>query len=175
MQQKKYKLIKLLPFENSPRIGYISKPHITQNDNTHYCNGMWFKPENYPEFWEEVIEKDYEILSYYENKNIFTIEDNSEILERLDFKINSIRRLSDGEIFTIGDKVDHLPTTNLPVYKNVEITSFIISGEKIEVYGKYNSCMSGYIYLEFLSKCKTPLFTTEQVKEIENIIKNIIK
>ena len=53
----KYKLIKLLPFENSPKIGYISEPHCTQKDGAHYWNHNWFNPENYPEFWEEVIEK----------------------------------------------------------------------------------------------------------------------
>ena len=51
----KYKLIKLLPFENSPRIGYISQPHLSQKDEDHYWNGLWFNPENYPEFWELVV------------------------------------------------------------------------------------------------------------------------
>ena len=60
----KYKLIKLLPFENSPKIGYISEPHCTQKDGAHYWNGLWFNPENYPEFWQKVVEKDYEILSF---------------------------------------------------------------------------------------------------------------
>ena len=59
----KYKLIKLLPFENSPKIGYISSPNPLVEDKVHYWNGNWFNPENYPEFWEEVVvEKDYEIL-----------------------------------------------------------------------------------------------------------------
>ena len=52
----KYKLIKLLPFENSPKIGYISEPHCTQKDGAHYWNGLWFNPENYPEFWEKAEE-----------------------------------------------------------------------------------------------------------------------
>ena len=58
----KYKLIKLLPFENSPKIGYISSPNPLVKDKVHYWNGNWFNPKNYPEFWEEVVEKDYEIL-----------------------------------------------------------------------------------------------------------------
>ena len=56
----KYKLIKLLPFENSPKIGYTSSPNPLVEDKVHYWNGNWFNPENYPEFWELVVEKDYE-------------------------------------------------------------------------------------------------------------------
>lgn len=54
----KYKLIKKLPFENSPGIGYISKPSLTADGKVHYWNGSWFYPEEHPEFWEKVAEKD---------------------------------------------------------------------------------------------------------------------
>lgn len=90
--------------------------------------------ENNPEFWEKVVEKDYEILSFY-YKNIggkgdtyvdpnyiwFEIYKGSgkwsrafhithlystdEILRQSCFGIHSIKRLSDGEIFTIGDRI----------------------------------------------------------------------
>lgn len=53
---KKYKLIKKLPFEGSPDIGYISTETMVK-DGAHYWNHNWFHPEDYPEFWEEVIEK----------------------------------------------------------------------------------------------------------------------
>ena len=46
-----YKLIKELPFENSPKIGYISQANFISNDGTHYWNHNWFQPEQYPEFW----------------------------------------------------------------------------------------------------------------------------
>lgn len=88
---------------------------------------------NYPEFWEEVIEKDYEILSFIANQNLNTIckgdiitkqfnntftgisKDNvhydSLLEERLlklsHWSIHSVKRLSDGEVFTIGDTVKH--------------------------------------------------------------------
>ncbi|MEX0595828.1 MAG: hypothetical protein WD512_04940 [Candidatus Paceibacterota bacterium] len=55
--KKTYKLIKKLPFENTPEIGYISTPHCTQKDNSHYLRGLWFDPSKFPEFWEEVVEK----------------------------------------------------------------------------------------------------------------------
>ena len=75
----KYKLIKLLPFENSPKIGYTSQSHLSQKDKVHYWNGNWFNPENYPEFWEKVVEKDYEILSLIEGDKFYTVDSNFEI------------------------------------------------------------------------------------------------
>ena len=51
----KYKLIKLLPFENSPKIGHISSPNPLVKYKAHYWNGNWFNPKNYPEFWEKVV------------------------------------------------------------------------------------------------------------------------
>lgn len=85
-------------------------------------------------YWEEVIEKDYEILSFYA-KNISGKGDNfvdkdyiwyetskgngkwsrkghittpyntQEIINHNRYGIHSVKRLSDGEIFTIGDRV----------------------------------------------------------------------
>lgn len=55
---KKYKLIKKLPFEFSPEVGYISSPTYPKREpDVHYILGQSFIPKNYPEFWEEVIEK----------------------------------------------------------------------------------------------------------------------
>ena len=72
--------------------------------------------ENYPEFWEEIKEKEYEILSFMDKNIIFNLSDkvyqpNADIdfdcgLKYClnNFKIHSIRRLSDGEVFTLGDR-----------------------------------------------------------------------
>ena len=62
--------------------------------------------ENYPEFWQPVVEKNYEILSVITNNNKF-IEKvyNQDATIEPYWKIRSVKRLSDGEIFTIGDKV----------------------------------------------------------------------
>jgi hypothetical protein len=51
---KKYKLIKKLPFESSPEIGYISQEKPGEA-GAHYWNHNWFHPEDYPEYWEEVV------------------------------------------------------------------------------------------------------------------------
>jgi len=55
---KKYKLIKKLPFEFSPEVGYISPPTYPKREpDVHYILGQPFIPKDHPEFWEEVIEK----------------------------------------------------------------------------------------------------------------------
>lgn len=87
---RKFKLIKKLPFEGSPDIGYISIEKLGEN-GAHYWNHNWFHPENYPEFWEEVTEKNWEVVHCDYSKGVW--------------EIKKIRRKSDGEIFTIGDKV----------------------------------------------------------------------
>lgn len=74
---KKYKLIKEYP--GSVALGTIAQPNdLIQHD--------FF--EKYSEYWEEVIEKDYEIII-------------SRVVPK---EILSVKRLSDGEIFTIGDR-----------------------------------------------------------------------
>ena len=160
----KYKLIKLLPFENSPKIGYTSSPNPLVEDKVHYWNGNWFNPENYPEFWEKVVEKNYEILSFISKEwciaqlSYFTCENN--FTGNDVWKIYSVKRLSDGEVFTIGDK------TNFGL-----ISKIVINNNSLSFYFEQKSC--GY-NLQTLIKWK-PLFTTEQRSEIEEIIKNIIK
>ena len=63
--------------------------------------------ENYPEFWEEIIEKDYEILMYRSKNNSCIYFDNPKYFSSLnsDWEIYSIRRKSDGVEFKIEDKV----------------------------------------------------------------------
>lgn len=161
---KKYKLIKKLPFENSPEIGYISKPTI-QKDYAHYWNHNWFQPEDYPEFWEKVVEKDYKILSLARLCSIKpTITDVSnygdgyiEALLKCDkARIHSVKRLSDGEIFTIGDKVQDSLTDRLTNFKVQTITYFNI-GDKLICNAESGSTMP----LNTIRKAKLPLFTTE--------------
>lgn len=107
-----YKLIKKLPFEQSPEIGYISKP---MKRSAHYWNHNWFDPEDYPEYWEKVVEKDYEILEIaFEDGDICDYAPHSKMYSskkefheyflnsNCNYKIHSIKRLSDGEVFTVG-------------------------------------------------------------------------
>jgi hypothetical protein len=149
----KYKLIKLLPFENSPKIGYISQPHLSQKDEDHYWNGLWFNPENYPEFWQPVVEKNYEILSLVASEKNPQHKKGSKFLHNKDYKfknmhptefwdIFSVKRISDNKIFTIGD-----------FYEDLIIEKMFMS-------------VAGDILTTYKPKIKKPLFTTEDGVDI---------
>ena len=75
--------------------------------------------ENYPEFWEKVVEKDYEILSLSFTNNFCYLQKNGEYAYRntpnttstlkdclsVGWKIHSVKRIFDSKIFTIGDEL----------------------------------------------------------------------
>ena len=96
---KKYKLIKQYP--GSLKLGSIA----TSIGGDDLWKGSIYY-DKYPEYWEEVVEveKDYEILRYYsiENPSIGRTTCNSKLNDT--YNIYSVKRLSDGEVFTIGDK-----------------------------------------------------------------------
>jgi hypothetical protein len=117
----KYKLIREYP--GSPKLGEI-RTGAEENERFHLTQKCM---ENNPEYWEKIIEKDYEILSLISSDNtIITYENgggcykNDELkkdykdkeyfllcflIHKDLWKINSIKRLSDNEIFSVGDKV----------------------------------------------------------------------
>lgn len=171
---KKFKLIKELPFENSPKLGYIST--TIRTDGVHYWNNNWYNPENYPEFWQEIVEKEYEILSFkFDNKILYFDKiENYFIYQPFDgykhrtldfllknsntYKIHSVKRLSDGEIFTVGDYV------KLHTHLNpCSIDGFYIKNNFLMVTTRESSCGN---YLKDCKKVKQPLFTTEDGVEI---------
>lgn len=112
---KTYRLIKKYP--SSPPLDTF----VAIVDEWINYKGLKHRPEDYPEYWELQVEKEYEILSYYNepynNKVIFTFDSRGVCLSRTDchspsstvglregnFKIYSVKRLSDGEVFTVGD------------------------------------------------------------------------
>lgn len=132
---KKYKLIKEYP--GSVKVGtivewsHLFKCFVNSSDKTiklkplpvDYNEVEWSVSlfETYKEFWEEVVEKDYEILSIFYNNNLFDIIKYSDFNSQKQYwskvtgtwihetihgrKINSIKRLSDEEVFTVGDKI----------------------------------------------------------------------
>ena len=141
--------------------------------------------ENYPEFWELVVEKDYEILelslqrsikhqivSALENSEDYTIS----LLSCNGNKIHSVKRLFDGEIFTIGDIVKCEDCKG-------KITSLEIYDNDIYLNGIDNKMPFGYTLcntldcFEIPQKVKQPLFTTEDGVDIfegdEFIVVNI--
>lgn len=165
----KYKLIKEYP--GSHPVGSISKMDYSK----------------FPEFWEKIEEVDYEILSFIRIDSTCVPKDNIGILFELQedglfatynkysfhseksmlegkhsvktgfFAIHSVKRLSDGEVFTIGDVIEYLSfgKDKLIIDKfKIENNTILILGNN---YGKY---ISG------AKKIKTPLFTTEDQIDI---------
>lgn len=160
----KYKLIKTYP--GSHPKGAISKVDYS----------------NYPEFWEKVEELDYEILSFYSGHSddkmayIFTKNSNGlyskgtgdcDLNHALRYwNIHSIKRLSDGEVFTIGDVV----SSDLNRIKKAIIEEFIIHKDSKEILlacgEKIIGFLPGGININAMHKYKSSLFTTEDGVDI---------
>lgn len=160
----KYKLIKTYP--GSVLLGTIVKSddmnqYVTKNITIFSKEEI----EGFSEFWEEVKEKDYEILdiayssgvicryespiitSMYENKDKFI---KSFLASPAGYKIHSVKRLSDGEIFTIGD-----------IISGFSFSSRAIKGFEIMPNGKINIVQdAGFSCLEDINKIKKPIFKT---------------
>jgi hypothetical protein len=125
---KKYKLIKEYP--GSPKLNSEVINKNPKHPNWYYlhiaCMSIIDNPENYPEFWEEVVEKDYEIISFKLVDRLYKIcSDGCLLWDCEEYKsidknpgathwteaiskgyiIHSVKRLSDGEVFTVGDVV----------------------------------------------------------------------
>ena len=177
---KKYKLIRKYP--GSPELGTEIEKRTVYSEKWMFkkdCNLFPVTsgtPDDYPEFWEEVVEKDYEILSYYA-KNISGKGDycvdyeyiwyetskgngkwsrkghitipytTDEINNHNGYGIHSVKRLSDEEIFTVGD-----------VSNFGKITDFVIRENKIVV--QYYK-IGDWQWLSSIKHIKKPLFTTE--------------
>lgn len=103
----KYRLIKNYP--GSPcQVG-----EIVSNSWVHLQH---LKIEEFPEYWEEVIKEDYEVLAYqYLGSGIIVTKNEEGYFEQpgfrieeeriIDASIHSVKRLSDKQIFTVGDEV----------------------------------------------------------------------
>ena len=143
----KYKLINYYPPYKKKDIGKI----------------VWFGPnnllgpENYPEFWELIVEKDYEILSLIEGKIIYPCDKYSkdyinQLFNTLGVNIHSVKR-KDGEVFTIGDKTEFGDI--IKYFKIDNKSNLLIIG--------YKDCED---ILEFVKHSKQKLFATEDGVDI---------
>jgi len=189
---KKYKLIKKYP--GSIKLGEIIEVDDSVLLYTNYCLIQGVRtaiPKSYvlqyPEYWEEIIEKDYEILSFqYKNDvSLIRIKNNlgsfdtilNQYLNSKDFteeymlaklndwNIHSVKRLSDGKIFTVGDNI------LLPNGNKVKILSILTAGlsnEDIELYYSSVSLVSNRNsnWFNLIQHVKQPLFTTEDGVDI---------
>ena len=165
----KYRLIKIYP--GSPSLNTICKYEGNPwSDSNEFTNPV-LNPKYYPEFWELVVEKDYEILSLVhkeQNRILLAKDANIDIfLEcKLDYNywsIHSVKRLSDGEIFTIGDIIDTRVDNK---YKqeileiNLGINDLLLKDKLIF------KTKSGYVVSHIAVKVKQKLFTTEDGVDI---------
>ena len=125
--------------------------------------------ENNPEFWEKVEDKNYKILKVkaspshpYHGINtfdshIFQFHSTNKNLDVWD--IYSVKRLSDGEVFTVGDKAKSLCDGSLFKIKKIGISDMDDVYFKGEEEHQWN-------WLYNLNKPEKPLFTTEDGVDI---------
>lgn len=73
----KYELIKTYP--GSPKLNTICKYDKNPWSDSNAFTNPVLNPENYPEFWQPVVEKDYEILSFICNPHALVSIVNSKI------------------------------------------------------------------------------------------------
>lgn len=119
---KKYKCIKAYPGTTVGKETHDSWEGTEQSLN------------NFPEFWEEIPQLEYEIVTFTDTYNdysktkegLFTINTvyhhkEEVLLKREDIKIKRVKRLSDGQIFTLGDKVKHIEADYIYTIKNIKI------------------------------------------------------
>lgn len=169
---KKYKLIQTYP-GCSVKIGtevFKNGNHYQSNFAINHCVDHFHQPlhivENQPKFWQEIVEKDYEILEYKSNcgsicKTPF-LKDSYQFYIDQKFNIHSIKRLSDGEIFTIGDlTISKNDSTPCP------IKAFEIEKNFMKVYYSEDTEEGEFNYLNKIIKVQSkPLFTTEDDVDI---------
>lgn len=170
---KKYKLKKWYPslpsgLNEGDAITYATKWKGYTNSSLSRGGDMLEcqEVENNPEFWEPIVERDYKILKLcFRNNppyNIISLsQESTRARVKNGHKIHSVERLSDGEIFTVGDK---MIDRGCSVERT--ITSFIINddGESISVHGKHEhgSCCYSFSTIHH----QKPLFTTEDGVDI---------
>jgi hypothetical protein len=165
---KKYKLKEIYP--GSPEkdtIGWLkgTTACFKEPSGKEYfqssSNGETSKTFDYKQ-WEEIVEKDYEIVSYYQNSNVqqkniyYKSHKNWEYIEKLNYKMHSVKRLSDGEIFTVNDRVNYMGDS-------YTISRFETLNEIFLVGIIGMQCLLNLIDIEPI---KTPLFTTEDGVDI---------
>jgi len=156
-----YKLIKEYP--GGPKLPFAS--------NGRHSNFKGFEYyDSFPEFWEKVEELDYEILSVISNDKIvisksgYTYPECFQTLvdQENDFKIHSVKRLSDGEVFTIGDEA----TVDLDKKRYV-IMAIRKFTNAIQIHGQIDGKSFFYNLKDVIKlKPKNPLFTTEDGVDI---------
>ena len=125
-----------------------------------FCVEIGVEPSS--EFWEEVVEKDYEILSFIDISKLIKKEDGLFYRENTQnngvredqishFRINSVLRKSDNCVFSIGDEVKQ---SNV-IHNN----TFVIKAFELDVNNNHLLAISnGGIKISKIEKSKPVLF-----------------
>jgi hypothetical protein len=167
---KKFKIIKEFPGSDALGTIVVMSNGMYNGSNNNYSSK---DVENNPEFFEEVKGKDYEITQVIYANEIRTLFDGLYCLYpdgvgfELEFilnnggKIHSVKRLSDGEFFTIGDIIDFdglkkatlldIEFESAPIDKGTGRLCFVNDSISLGKWWAINQ----------LSKVKTPILTTE--------------
>lgn len=135
--------------------------------------------DKFPEFWEEVKEETYKILSLSLHGNIYSISNETNgnevkykfkegflvlsTFQKINGVIHSIQRLSDSEVFTIGDD------TILGKITKIEIGNACVSGIKLSFKDGVKDNVADLCFRKFndssqeflVQKIKPPKFITE--------------
>ena len=173
---KKYRLIKEYPGSDS--VGLVVSLKTPNGLYEGYQYNYYSKHvENQPEYWEEVVEKDYEIVAMTNSEGTImyfkdgwcTKRNDTVCIHRtpslgyilrngINNNIHSVKRLSDGEVFTIGDLITgywYIDARSIQTIKICIYTGSI----RFEQSG-------GCTYLSFAKKAKQPIFLTHDGKDI---------
>jgi hypothetical protein len=164
---KTYKLVKEYP--GSPEVGTIAKESSPKGGSIAYqlpngveyvessANNNLFKQniETQPEYWKV---QSFEILHYVQKDKLsFTSKRRGGADHEKYWNIYSVKRNSDGEVFTLGESITGA------TYKDARVIEGIIldgSGDILFNQGK------GYTELVDAKKCKAPLFLTNDGVEV---------
>jgi len=146
---------------------------MTYKDGCMKIENLVIEGEPNLNYWEEVLDKEWEILSLSCNGIILHYEgetcvkrtdkikasytyDKKDILGRNGTFIHSVKRLLDGEVFTIGDNVKNANHTS-------NILEIFIKDDKLLYSTKFTNCAN---ILTNCNKIKQPLFITEDGYDI---------
>lgn len=172
---KKYKLTKTYP--GSPEVGKELSPKTCVNEddtNNYYWEGSWFNPKSFPEFWELVKEKDYEILTFKHIMSNHILQKHTDekfanikgqwyakcgemsedecLAMQNDYSIHYVKRLSDNIIFTVNDELS----------KGEKIKSISLIDGAIRIYPQN----SFYKLKDAVKAKKKPILITEDKVEL---------
>lgn len=144
-------------------------PQTPPFDHHAHSQQVYTEPRPLKELQKE--EKEWEIVAVYDGcinghkdgRCIWETKDklSQEKALQLGFTIHSVRRLSDGDVFTVGDRYSN---NHCGIYTEHKIKDFVVSGNELQVWPEDG----GYYPLFSIKKIptKTPLFTTEDGKPV---------